>query len=706
VSRPERGRRAARRTDRREPAPAASFALHAPAPPAETPIWRWLGWAIATCYAGALLAMVLGPHRVGDVYAETDFYGGYGPGARLIQQGRLDPSRYAVVGPGFEIALAAAGVVVRDLFLAGELVSVASMTAALLLWASLLRRRTHGAVGAAAALFLATNTYWFRYGYAATTDAFGIALQGAALWALLARPLGTRSALLAGACAAAAYLTRWNAGVLLPAGLLAIGAGWAERRPGLARGRALLAYAAGFAALAVPWLALSLASGARFQPQLHHNIAYEVFARARGLPWDVYQRDMQASFPTPWSVLAKDPPAVLGRIAFNTFDHLRLDAQSLAGWALATCALAGVALATGRGWLGRLRPAFAWAALVFLSLVPVFHSPRYSLPMLPVWAGLAAVAFVSPRFALAAGRRRRVWIKPALAVLPVALAVEANVAFQRAELAKLPVEVLAGARTVAPLARPGDRVLARKPHFAWHAGLEPVAFPFTDSLPQLAAQVHRDRVRWLWFSWAEGELRPDFWWLLDTTAVVPGLTLRGSYVRHPAALYEVGPEFGVVPAWLRDTVETAVRRARGLARVDTTNLNLRVLVALWERDQGRWAESQAWLERALRIRPGDSQLVLLHGDNLRRMGRLDEAERELQALAQAAPDWPPARVALGEVLFEQGRVADAGAMWRPVVTQTSDPATLRRMTQLFEQLGDAAAAAQARARIAGAEAAR
>ena len=36
-------------------------------------------------------------HPVGDYYAESDFYGGYAAGARLIQSGHLDPSRYPVV---------------------------------------------------------------------------------------------------------------------------------------------------------------------------------------------------------------------------------------------------------------------------------------------------------------------------------------------------------------------------------------------------------------------------------------------------------------------------------------------------------------------------------------------------------------------------------------------------------------------------------
>src|SRR5438128_4413883 len=64
-------------------------------------------WAIAGVLLTAWLAIVWGPHRIGDYWAESDFYGGYVEGARAILRGQLDPSRYSVVGPVYEIVLAA-----------------------------------------------------------------------------------------------------------------------------------------------------------------------------------------------------------------------------------------------------------------------------------------------------------------------------------------------------------------------------------------------------------------------------------------------------------------------------------------------------------------------------------------------------------------------------------------------------------------------
>src|SRR5262245_2879606 len=167
--------------------PRGSFRLNA-APPAEPPPgrgWRTAALVVVAVLGAALLAMALGPHTVGDYFTETDFYGGYAEGARALQHGHLDPSRYGVVGPGYEVALALAGLVVRDLLLAAELISVLSVVAGVWLWVALIARRANARLAFATSLFLATNATLFRYGYSATTDAFAWALQALALALLL-----------------------------------------------------------------------------------------------------------------------------------------------------------------------------------------------------------------------------------------------------------------------------------------------------------------------------------------------------------------------------------------------------------------------------------------------------------------------------------------------------------------------------------------
>ncbi|HEY6866675.1 MAG TPA: glycosyltransferase family 39 protein, partial [Candidatus Eisenbacteria bacterium] len=174
----------------------------------EARLERRIGVAVIGVATLLMLIVALGPHRIGDYFAETDFYGDYARGARLIQHGRLIPTRYGVVGPVYELVLALVGLVVRDLFLAAKLISVAGAAASLWLWFRLLARRAGTRLALAAVLFIATNGFFFRYGNSATTDTLANGLQAAALCVLLASA-GARAPLAAGLLAALAFLTRY-----------------------------------------------------------------------------------------------------------------------------------------------------------------------------------------------------------------------------------------------------------------------------------------------------------------------------------------------------------------------------------------------------------------------------------------------------------------------------------------------------------------
>src|SRR5262249_2642783 len=132
-----------------------------------------------------LLAIAQGPHPIGDYYAESDFYGGYAGGAQLIQHGRLDPARYGVVGPVYEIALAAVGWLTPNLFIAATAISILSAVAVLLLWFMVLRKLAGDGAALTVAALLAVNATFFRYGYSVTTDMLALALAAAALAAVI-----------------------------------------------------------------------------------------------------------------------------------------------------------------------------------------------------------------------------------------------------------------------------------------------------------------------------------------------------------------------------------------------------------------------------------------------------------------------------------------------------------------------------------------
>jgi hypothetical protein len=683
--------------------PRGSFRLHAEpagdASPGRAPTgrgWRYAALAVALALGIALLAMALGPHTVGDYFTETDFYGGYAEGARALQHGHLDPARYGVVGPGYEVALALVGFAVRDLLLAAELLSVVSVVAGVLLWVLLIARRADPRLAFATSLFLATNATLFRYGYSATTDAFAWALQALAL-ALLLTGVRARDAWLAGLVAALAFLTRYSAIYLLPAGLVALWFG-GTRFPG--RGGATWRFAVGFAAPVVPWVIFSLAHGGSLRLQLHHNIAYDVFARSRGIAWDDYQKLMQPEFHSLWDVIARDPAAVARRELFNVWDHLRLDATALIGTAVAVAALAGLVLAVRDGTARRLWPLWVAGVLAFLALVPVFYSERYSLPLLPIYATLAGAAFASPRFAFAIGRSGRLWLKPALALIPLVAALDASARAQARVIDQLPVEVLGAARVLRAEARPGDRVIARKPHIAFHGGVEAVPFPFTRTLADLAAYARHERAGWLYFSWPEAELRPDYYYLLDTSAAVPGLTARSVSPAHPAVLYRIGAEFGTNPNWSSNDTLRAWHIARARLMVNPRDQRSYYTLGLIDHARGEDDEAIRNLEMALRLKADDVPTLLALGDAYIGAGRAPAAVDAFGRALQIEPGSVPARVGLGWAALAARQPADAARLWRDVIDLTRDGATLRRMADVYHALGDRESEARARAALA------
>jgi hypothetical protein len=331
-------------------------------------------------------------------------------------------------------------------------------------------------------------------------------------------------------------------------------------------------FVGGFLVLVVPWVAYSLAHGGQLALQLHHNIAYEVFARSKGIAWDEYQKTMQSQFPNLAAVIARDPAAVTRQIVANIGGHLKSDAASLLGWPLAIAALAGLVLVLRDRGARRAWPVPVAGALLFLTLVPVFYSERYSIALLPMYATLAGVAFGSPVLALALGRDRGLWLKAVAAAAVIGWAVPTAVRGQLHANTQLPTEVLDVARALRRLHAPGDRVIARKAHIGYYGGCDVDAFPFADSLPQLADYARRSHARWLYFSWPEAETRPKFWHLLDTTGVVPGLVPRYVSSPRPAVLYEIGPEFGRTPAWYDNDTLLTLHSLRGRASVMTGEL--------------------------------------------------------------------------------------------------------------------------------------
>ena len=666
--------------------------------PVREPAWLApLTWSVLAAATLALLWTALRLHRVGDYFTESDFYGGYAEGARAIQQGHVDPTRYSVIGPLYEFVLALVGSLAGDLFLAGRLISVAAACGTLWLWDRLLRRRLSPVTGLALVALLAANPVFFRYGYSATTDMLGTCLQAGALFALLA---GTdrHTPALAGLLTALAFLTRYNAGVLFPAGLLVIAAGGTlyERR-----GRPALLFAAGFMVPVSAWVLFSFTRGVPLFFQLHHNIAYEVFARAKGISWDAYQSTMLYQFHNLGDVIAHDPRAVASRMFFNLYDHLRQDATVMLGVPASALALAGLFLTFWDGSWRKLAPLGLVGAFFYASLVPVFTSDRYSLSLAPVYLTLAAIAVTSPRLAIGLWGSRTA-LRWTMAIAALALMIPASIAYQTIRLDQLPFEVVEAGAALRREAPPGARVISRKGHIGYYSGAAVKPFPIVGSLAELADYCNRCRAGFIYFSWYEAKLRPEFVYLLDTTGVVPGLSVVFATEKRPAVVYRIGPGFGRDPDWFADDTLRLVHLARATLKLESGPQlwHSHLVLAMDALDHGRPAEALRHSVAVVELRPAETLAWALRGEALRQLARLPEALAAYQSALSLDPFSNATRTGLGRTLFALGRADEASLTLLPIVAGIRDPALLAQLIEAYDRGGNRAASLRARRALA------
>jgi tetratricopeptide repeat protein len=694
------------RRARRSPSPSQPrrppwFRFDAPAP-ASDPGWAApAGWVVVAACAALLAWLAFGVHVVGDYFTESDFYGSYAAGARLAAEGRIDPARNQVYGPIYEPAVALVALVVPDLFTAAKVLSVAAAAITLAASLVLLRRRTGAVAALWAVLFLAANAHFLRYGFSASTESLALAFQSAALLAALASSARFAPAV-AGLLAALAMLTRYSAAALVPATLACYA--WTDVVPAGGRRRAAALYLGGFAALTLPWTLFSLAQG--HLPGEGLLRGYAVFYGNPETSRNI--QDLAAAARDSMAAVAgRARPPTISALLRGALEHLRLDFGLLLGWPSAATSVAGLLLAWRHDWGRRLAPLVICGGLIFASLVPVFYSPRYGLPKVPIYLALAGAAIASPRLALLV-RGVPFPLKWVLGALAVALTARATTAEIHSVMSQMPVEVLSAGRVLRQEARPAARVMSRKGHIGYYAGLPTVEFPRVAGIPELAAHCRAAGVEYIFMSWYEAELRPEFWALLDTTQRLPGLTVVHVTEHNPSVLYRVGPGFGRVPAWFASDTLRRLQEARAQVRAlpDAHAWSAHLVLGMHAAAAGSASEAADHFRQVTRFAPGVAAGWVGLGDVEMRLGRLDDAAASLRHALALDPADRAARVRLGAVELQAGRPQAAAEAWRPMIAEVSNPALLALMLPAFEQAGDRVGADAVRAALARAASSR
>jgi len=640
---------------------------------------------IAACVIAVWLAVVgvvtFGFHPIPLYSVESDVIGTYIPAARDLAHGQMRAELYQSKGFGYPLLLSvAAPMTGGDYFLASKIVNVAAALGAAVCVYLLFR----GFLGAAGGVFVLLGTLlnpaFARAAVETGTDMPAFALLVAATWFVLSVDNPWR-ARLAGLVAGIAIITRTNCAFLVPAGLIVL-----ATRPG--RRGSLVAYIAGLVIPLGLWnIAARGMGGSLFGDQNVANVAYEMFGR--GLSSDEFGATIGPRLHSLRDVIAYDPGLFAARIATNIATRWLRDAHELLPVWIGALALPGMVL----GWRGRPGwPGLAvHAALAYLVLVPVFYLPRFGLYLIPFYVSGVVALLLDVRAP---------WLRSAgeneadspphrlrLAALTLLLAASAWPAATQIQsvLAVAPVEAREGGETLRRIGAPGDRVMARKPHVAYFAGLDYVPIPATTvtTVPSLIDSARSRGVRFLFFSNIEKVTRPQLAALGIEGVAIPGLRQIEFRTVSPGAeyaLYEFTHD--TVSAAMVDSAALEAIRRGVMGPLGGSAAHLQLATGLLDRGQYR----EALLELAM-ADANDSRVARAQAFAHFRLGENDPAieacERAMGA-GGATDGWAPSM--LGAIRMKQKRPGEAITHFRDAIQR--EPANMNYIyllgTALYE----------------------
>ena len=483
-------------------------------------------------------------HTIGNFAVETDFYWKYGPAARDLLHGVLSIANYDSKGWGYPLVVAGVSLLGFDIFRAGQVVALLSAVgAAWILYR--LHRSLFGPVHALASLALVlANLVFIQNTYEVGTDMFFLAISLASVALLLRSKSPSLRALFAsGLIGGFAFSTRYNGLFLLPGTLLLFLAFHVPSGPARERARRAALWCGAFLLGALPWLVVNaIHTGNPLTNSNYVNVGYAVYGEGN---WEKYfygGRTMHSLA----DVVLQDPRRFAATMVSNVFDHLRRDLTNLLPIAAGILAAAGALLMLRDRPERRVVGYFAFGALSFLTLVPVFYGARFSLSILPFYVALAAWPIVSPTLGRPLAALERVF--PLRSFLFLLLLIPFAVgSYGRAVDPAWGESVSAGPHELEPAISflrdapraAGDGLMARKPHAAFIPGFRFVPMPEFAGLDSLHALAVRERARYILVSSAEVAFRPGIRPLAEATTPVPGF--ERVHESYGALVYEVTP---------------------------------------------------------------------------------------------------------------------------------------------------------------------
>ncbi len=429
---------------------------------------------------------------------ETDFYSAYVVQAREFLRGVLVIDEYR--GPFYQIVLALFSLITGGggFYVAGKILNVTCAVLSLLFVWRLLGKISDSSIALLVMIFVSLNLNFVRYAFTPGTDLLFFLLYIMSLFLLVKCAEENSPPLqwfIAGATVALTYLTRYTGISLIVFAVVVMAFTISRNRKQLATSRNLLRNAIYFV---VPLLVFigswsiycKTVTGQAFFNKNYQNTALTVH-KPDDISKDEWNLKHQNDFNSMMEVISKDTPLFLKKVLIvNPPTNLFKDLSRL--FPRVVGLFVGIGLIFFIITIRKRSPYqilyFVSAILLFLQLLLIFYSERFSLPLVPFYL-FVMILFLRDeklrKLNVGFGRFRLIG-----AILIALGLINAYSTFTilKAEINDVPLEILEVAQnskiklgdTIT-----GKTVMARKPHIAYYMSMGFATTPYVTSIDEL-----------------------------------------------------------------------------------------------------------------------------------------------------------------------------------------------------------------------------
>ena len=494
----------------------------------------WEPWILASAYLVFMAVLTFRYHPVGYFGVETDFYAELVPQAKKILSGHLSPLNYGAKGPVYSFLLTGVFLAVRDYFYAGLVLNLVSGFVFLAALYHLVRSVFNRATALVTTVAVMFSYTFLSYTYQAGSDLPFMALCALSMMFLF-RSVKTPDIVLSALFGLLAFLTRYN-GAFIAMGaaiFMALSGGTVRRRI-----RRLVLWAAVFALAGLPWFIPNyLVTGNPVHNDNHINVLLEFYGSGEGVTYENWTDALPREFTGIGDIILYDPVYFAKHLMANIGGHFISDMKKLAGIPLGVFVVIGFIVTAFAGPGKKQLVYFSFGMLYFLILTLVFYNERFSLYLLAVYFPFMVWPYTEKRVV---SRLKRFSALPAAVVmLAIMASAVTSVRTVYVDIAN-PLPILKDLRalgitldTLEP--DKSQKIIARKPHVSYYAGLVPLMFPGdVESADGLVTFCREHRVRYVLYSGVEYVYRP-----LLKELIAPGF-------HHPDLERVAGNRSGVI----------------------------------------------------------------------------------------------------------------------------------------------------------------